>query len=880
MFSSRMIKAIFVFIFFLSNFSFYQPQAFAQQGLSAREARNEEMDKEAERIMSEFALHRRWAEEECKRCDEEAQKRCANLIMKLEELADEARSFKDNYTKQQDAMKKNAEDILKQLAQFAQDAGMADAAGQAARAAAEIAAGTFIGSAIGGPAGAVGGFIFGVGMAVANIAMDMMSKHVDSKEKDWILEQAKRQGEEIAKAGKLIQQFEDLEKEIETSITNLKLMRKNCKKPTPETGKGVDKGAEVSKVDVTDSTTGEPLGGDTIVIPKNPKDATKKVEKDSTYVPKEGDTVVVSAPCHQKESYIVGKDPFPKNVSLKPRPFRFFVQCEDYEAMENIRKGLAEQNVTFSPECVKKKGPVNLSHKFSPRSSTTSYCYDIIDIECYTIGKDKQYDFPKCPDSVRVNPGPVTDPSQPGWFEPDYWREGQEKAKAKGKAAQPSSQDPFYSSNATWGQCYDDQWGLKRIGFSSEGAEGLWPKYAEPVTVAVIDTGIDMYHPDLLGATWINTKEIPANNKDDDNNGYIDDVHGWNFVDENNNIADNNGHGTIVAGIIAAWTGNGVGISGVNPWARIMPVKATDFNNKGWSINLARAIIYAVDNGARVINISIGGETLSQAEKAALDYAKGKGVLVVVASGNKGINTKDFSPAGFENVITVSSTDVNDNRVNFSNWGKQVDIAAPGTDILSLRALGTDYLVLEREAYKPGLGIAGKDRQYYRTSGSSFSAPFVSGVASLILSENPKLTADQVKNMVVYSAKDVDVPGRDQYTGYGLLDAKLALSADPSYFLEVQIDGLKLVQGGNNYFEVNGTVDADKLKAAWLEIGQGANPLNWEKISKEISSPVKKGLLGAIPLEKVSGGNEWTVRLIAEHKNGKKQEVRYMLNLK
>ncbi len=857
-----------VFIFIFSILLIDRPEVFAADGVSVREARNEQLDKEAERIMSEFALLRHWAEEDCKRCDEGAQKRCVDYILKLEELADEARSYRDNYAKQKDAMEANARDILNRLGKFAEEMGAGDLAGSAFKAAAEIG----IGAAFGGP----GGLIFGIGMAVANIATDMINRHVASKEKEWILEQAKRQGEEIKKAGELIKQFDGLAKEIETSIAQLKVMRKNCKDPIPSAPKGPDKGAEVSKVDVTDSSTGKPLGGDTFVIPKKPTDATKEVDEDTHYTPKEGDTVVVSAPCHKKKSFIVGKDPLPKDISLDPRPFRFFVKCNDAQALENIRKALAEQDVTFGPECVKKSGPVKITHQISPKTTVSVHCYDIIDIECYTIGKNKNYDFPKCPDSVHPGPSPVPDPSQPGWFEPDHWREGQ--AKAKAQSAQ-SAQDPFYSSTGTWGQCYDDQWALKRIGFDTNAKtkQSLWPEYAQSVNVAVIDTGVDMFHPDLLGAVWINTKEIPGNNKDDDNNGYIDDVHGWNFVDSNNNISDNNGHGTIVSGIIAAWTGNGLGISGVNPWARIMPIKATDFNNKGWSINLAQAILYAVDNGAKIINISIGGENLSYAEKFALDYALDKGVLIVVAAGNKGTDTKNFFPAGLENVITVASTDVNDNRINFSNWGKQVDIAAPGTDILSLRALGTDYLVLERQTYKPQVAIVGKDRQYYRTSGSSFSAPLVSGVASLILSEKPNFNVEQLRRMIIYSAKDIDVPGRDQYTGYGIVDAKAALEAAPNFFLEVGIDNLKFA---NNTFEVNGTVDADQFKSAVIEVGQGFNPSRWKSVSSEIRSSVKNGVLGKISLDEVSGANEWIVRLVAEHKNGRKQEARYVLNIK
>ena len=252
--------------------------------------------------------------------------------------------------------------------------------------------------------------------------------------------------------------------------------------------------------------------------------------------------------------------------------------------------------------------------------------------------------------------------------------------------------DPLFKSRGSWGQNYFDQWGLHRIGFKpSDGKKNsLWPKKAKPVIVAVIDTGIDRTHPEISASLWRNEKEIPNNGKDDDKNGYIDDVYGWNFVDNNNDIRDINGHGTITAGIIASLINNRIGIAGVNPWSKIMPIKAMEWDGRGWAFDIAKAIIYAVNNGARVINISIGGKRLNPMELFAVNYARSKGVIVVAAAGNEGINTKEFSPAGLPGVVTVAATGPDNKRVGYSGWGAGVDIAAPGVDILSLRARRTD----------------------------------------------------------------------------------------------------------------------------------------------------------------------------------------------
>jgi subtilisin family serine protease len=445
--------------------------------------------------------------------------------------------------------------------------------------------------------------------------------------------------------------------------------------------------------------------------------------------------------------------------------------------------------------------------------------------------------------------------------------------------------DPYYHSSGAWGQDAPDLWGLRHIGFTSpssgESAWSLETGQTNPVIVAVIDSGIDYYHPDINPNTiWRNAAETP-NGIDDDNDGYVDDLIGWNFVSDNNNPWDDAGHGTLVSGIIAAASDNGIGITGINWGARIMPLKVLNFSGAGRSSGIAEAIFYAVKHGARVINLSLGGQQISETERLAVDYAYKQGVLVVVAAGNSAENTKTYGLASLPNVIAVGASDVNDKRAGFSNWGEAVDIVAPGVNVLSLRARRTDVsLVSGQKNYKPGADFVGPEAKYYHATGTSFAAPYVTGVASLLFAHNPQLTPDQVKRMILQSARDIDVPGIDQFTGYGLVDAHAALQADPEFFIQCHISGVKVVrEHGKLYVQVHGDVGADKLGKAWIELGKGEEPSKWKKISDNMTKPVQHGAITNLEVKHFKGGKQWTLRLIVEHKNGKRREQHFLLNL-
>ncbi|MCX7671493.1 MAG: S8 family serine peptidase, partial [Anaerolineae bacterium] len=199
------------------------------------------------------------------------------------------------------------------------------------------------------------------------------------------------------------------------------------------------------------------------------------------------------------------------------------------------------------------------------------------------------------------------------------------------------------------------------------------------VVIAIIDTGVDLNHQDLAAGIWTNPLEIPNNRLDDDGNGYVDDVHGWNFAQNSHQVADDYGHGTHVAGIAAARINNGVGIAGMAGGATIMPIKVfpPPPNVIGTYEDLILGIVYAVDNGARVINMSLGATSYSRGEEAAVNYAWAHGAVVVAAAGNLASNAYHY-PAAHPNAIAVAATDGNDQRAGFSNWGDFVDVAAPG----------------------------------------------------------------------------------------------------------------------------------------------------------------------------------------------------------
>jgi subtilisin family serine protease len=229
-------------------------------------------------------------------------------------------------------------------------------------------------------------------------------------------------------------------------------------------------------------------------------------------------------------------------------------------------------------------------------------------------------------------------------------------------------------------------------------------------------------------------------------------------------------------------------------------------------------------------------------------------------------------------VLAVAAVGPDLKRQAFSNWGATIGIAAPGVDILSLRARQTDLLEMTRSEYKPGTAVVAD--QFYRVTGSSFSAPMVSGAASLLFSDRPDLTAAQVKRILMQSARDLEGIGTNQFSGYGLLDIEAALAADPNRYAEAAITNVAAVQArGGTVVRVTGTADADALKDAHIEIGPGENPAKWTTASRPLTKPVVNGTLADLPARAFGGGKIWTLRVIVTNRSGLRREARFKLTL-
>ncbi len=283
------------------------------------------------------------------------------------------------------------------------------------------------------------------------------------------------------------------------------------------------------------------------------------------------------------------------------------------------------------------------------------------------------------------------------------------------------------------------QWNLPQI-----AAEQGWNlnKGSEDIVVAVVDTGVQSDHPDLQGRL----------------------VEGLNVIDPASPPEDDVGHGTHVAGIIAAQVNNQEGVAGITWYTKIMPIKVLDNTGAGSAYAVAEGVIWAADHGAHVINMSLGNYAQAQFLHDAIQYAVNKGVVVVAASGNDNTDRPGY-PAAYPEVIAVSATDPGGGKAEYSNYGDYMDVAAPGTSIASTY---------------PG-------SRYAALSGTSMASPHVAALASLVRAANPQLTPAEVADVLCSTAKDLGDKGRDAIYGYGEIDVRNALQA-----VGVQMPSLQL----------------------------------------------------------------------------------------
>ena len=280
----------------------------------------------------------------------------------------------------------------------------------------------------------------------------------------------------------------------------------------------------------------------------------------------------------------------------------------------------------------------------------------------------------------------------------------------------------------------DDPSYPSQYGFPIIDAPNAWDDATDAsiIKIAVIDTGVQYDHPDLAANMWTNPDEIPGNGVDDDNNGYIDDVLGWDFVNDDNDPDDDHGHGTHCSGTVGAVTNNATGVAGVCWQAQIIPIKFLDSGGSGTWDDSVLAVEYAVSVGAQLSSNSWGGGGGSSALEDAIDLAGDIGHLFVAAAGNfdEDIDVSPFYPAAYDlpEIISVAATDSADNRASFSNYGKiGVDLAAPGVSILSTW-IGDSY---------------------HTISGTSMACPHVAGVCNMLFAETGETSYENVKAWVM-----------------------------------------------------------------------------------------------------------------------------------
>jgi len=328
---------------------------------------------------------------------------------------------------------------------------------------------------------------------------------------------------------------------------------------------------------------------------------------------------------------------------------------------------------------------------------------------------------------------------------------------------------------------YINQWWLDQI----EARQAHEISQGSPeIVVAVIDSGVDWQHPELADNIWVNPKEIPDNNKDDDGNGFVDDIHGWDFIDGDNSSLSGsaiNFHGTSVAGIIANKADN-VGLTGVAPRVKIMDLRIFPTKGGATSRNIIKALDYATRNGAHVVNMSLarrGCRDIEPEYRAALQAALDKGLIIVASAGNEGTSCVNF-PAAYPGVIAVGATGREGRVVPYSQGGRELLVVAPGGDMSYEQYLEAAAKLQNFEEFLPLLKTAILTPYSYGGYGPFFgtsaAAPHVAAVVALMLSVNPKLTRDQVVKILQETATDKGPRGRDNRYGHGIVNAQKAVA--------------------------------------------------------------------------------------------------------
>jgi hypothetical protein len=402
---------------------------------------------------------------------------------------------------------------------------------------------------------------------------------------------------------------------------------------------------------------------------------------------------------------------------------------------------------------------------------------------------------------------------------------------------------------------FNDQWYLGKI-----SAPGAWNETVggnKGIIVAVLDTAIDLRHPDLSDNVYVNTNEIAGNGIDDDKNGFIDDVKGWDFVDNDADVSpdaesvaseENDislAHGTFIAGIIGAETNNNVGYAGIVWNARVMPLRILNEEGGGTETAAARAVDYAVKNGAKVINLSFAGDHAGAAFKNSIRRAYEAGVVVVAALGNsaRDVNVTPVYPACLQSetadwVIGVSATDINDEETYFTNFGDDcADLSAPGEDIFGLR-FGDNG----------GDSLSGSQISW---SGTSAASPMVAGAAALLLSLYPSLSPSDVRVALKLSVDPIVVgPSGRGALGVGRLNIERALSVAASIAKTAPEPVPQEEETADDFVDDDSFTQTAHLSYVAVGANKGSAP--WVKVYKANGEPYAEflaygeGFLGGI----------------------------------
>lgn len=406
--------------------------------------------------------------------------------------------------------------------------------------------------------------------------------------------------------------------------------------------------------------------------------------------------------------------------------------------------------------------------------------------------------------------------------------------------------DPFYHSFGSLdildinGQAYDDLWGIKKT-----KADQVWDETdGAGVVVAVIDSGLDLLHEDI-GALWTNDGEIPGNGIDDDGNGYIDDVNGWDFVSNSAAMTDPHGHGSHVAGTIAAKGFNGTGVIGVAPAATVMPLRSLNSAGSGSNVDLAEAIVYAARNGADVVNNSWGCTNacpINPVIEEAVLLAQELGTVMVFAAGNSSDDVANYSPQNMAETITVAASGPSDmpafgNGRFFSNFGDGIDVSAPGEIVLSLNSNGGSNSLRQTHVLQ---------NNYIALNGTSMASPHVAGIVALLLQDYPDLSPEKVKNAVRMATQDIGETGFDPFFGAGLVDAtKLDAAASVVDAMEITSpSGVQFVSTDQASIAVTGSAGGDQFNSYELSYKALSSEDDWTVIISGQTIPVEDGVLG------------------------------------